>query len=76
VLDFLAKVKKGSPAAYDRVQYIEQPTNRNLKANPDNKMHEAAKLKPVVIDESLLDYDSLLLARDQGYTGIALKACK
>src|SRR6185369_12254263 len=60
----------------DRVQYIEQPTHRDLKANPDNKMHEAAKLKPVVIDESLLDYDSLLLARDQGYTGIALKACK
>src|SRR6185369_2712217 len=25
VLDFLGKVKKGSPAAYDRVQYIEQP---------------------------------------------------
>lgn len=76
VLDFLAKVKKGSPAAYDRVQYIEQPTHRDLKAHPDNKMHDAAKLKPVVIDESLLDYDSLLLARDQGYTGVALKACK
>jgi hypothetical protein len=39
-------------------------------------MHAAAKLKPVVIDESLVDYESLLLAREQGYTGIALKACK
>ena len=76
VLDFLAKVKKQSAAAYDRVQYIEQPTNRDLRANPDNRMHEAAKLKPVVIDESLVDYDSLLLSREQGYTGIALKACK
>ena len=39
-------------------------------------MHEAAKLKPVVIDESLSDYESLLLAREMGYSGAALKACK
>jgi hypothetical protein len=39
-------------------------------------MHEAAKLKPVVIDESLVDYESLLLSREQGYSGVALKACK
>ncbi|MBI5757898.1 MAG: hypothetical protein HZA46_05220 [Planctomycetales bacterium] len=76
LLEFLAKVKKQSPAAYDRVQYIEQPTHRDLKAHPENKMHEAAKLKPVVVDESLVDYESLLLAREQGYTGVALKACK
>ncbi len=76
VLEFLKKVKAATPAAYDRVQYIEQPTHRDLKAHPENKMHEAAKLKPVVIDESLLDFDSLLLAREQGYSGIALKACK
>ena len=30
----------------------------------------------MVIDESLLDLDSLLLAREMGYTGAALKACK
>ena len=76
VLDFLAKVKAATPAGYDRIQYIEQPTNRDLAAHPENKMHEAAKLKPVVIDESLVDYDSLLLARDMGYTGVALKTCK
>ena len=39
-------------------------------------MHEAAKLRPVVIDESLTDLESLRLARDMGYTGVALKACK
>ena len=39
-------------------------------------MHEAAKLRPVVIDESLTDLESLLLARDMGYNGVALKACK
>ena len=30
----------------------------------------------MVIDESLTDLESLLLAREMGYTGAALKACK
>jgi L-alanine-DL-glutamate epimerase-like enolase superfamily enzyme len=76
VLEFLAKVKERSPAAYERLQYIEQPTHRDLAAHPENRMHEAAKLKPVVIDESLVDFESLLLARELGYSGVALKACK
>ena len=76
VLDFLAQIKERRPEAYERIQYIEQPTHRDLEAHPDNTMHEAAKLKPVVIDESLVDYEALLLAREQGYSGVALKACK
>lgn len=76
VLDFLAKVGERAPAALERLQYIEQPTSRNLRANPDNRMHEAAKRKPVVIDEALVDFESLLLARELGYSGVALKACK
>ena len=76
VLDFLKQVKAGSPLGYDRIQYIEQPTHRDLRAHPENRMHKAAELKPVVIDESLIDYETLLLAREQGYTGVALKACK
>lgn len=76
VLDFLAKIEERSPSALRRVQYIEQPTHRDLKSNPENRMHEAAKIKPVVIDESLVDFESLLLAREQGYSGVALKACK
>ena len=39
-------------------------------------MHEAAKLCPIVTDEALTDLESLLLAREMGYTGVALKACK
>ena len=76
VLDFLAQVKERSPAALARAQYIEQPTHRDLKAFPENRMHQAAKIKPVVIDESLVDFQSLQLAREQGYSGVALKACK
>ena len=76
VLDFLKKIQADTPGAYDRIQYIEQPTSRDLKAHPEIKLHEVSKLKPVVVDEALVDYESLLLAREQGYTGVALKACK
>jgi L-alanine-DL-glutamate epimerase-like enolase superfamily enzyme len=76
LLAFLHQVKEKTPAGFDRVQYVEQPTARDLKANRGNVMHEAAKLKPVVIDESLTELESLLLAREMGYTGAALKACK
>jgi len=76
VLDFLAQTEERSSAALSRVQYIEQPTHRDLRANPENRMHDAAKIKPVVIDESLVDFECLQLAREQGYSGVALKACK
>jgi L-alanine-DL-glutamate epimerase-like enolase superfamily enzyme len=76
LLDVLHAVDDRRPVAFARIQYVEQPTARDLKANPTNVMHEAAKIKPVVIDESLLDLESLLLAREMGYTGVALKACK
>jgi L-alanine-DL-glutamate epimerase-like enolase superfamily enzyme len=76
VLEFLARVGQQAPAALDRLQYIEQPTSRDLQANPENRMHAAAKIKPVVIDEALISFESLLLSRELGYSGVALKACK
>jgi L-alanine-DL-glutamate epimerase-like enolase superfamily enzyme len=76
LLDFLKEVKARRPEGFERIQYIEQPTARDLKANRHNVMHEASKIRPVVIDESLIDLESILTARDMGYTGVALKACK
>ena len=76
VLEFLARVRELSAEAFERLQYLEQPTHRDLRANPENRMHAAAAVKPVVIDESLVDFDSLLLSRELGYSGVALKACK
>jgi L-alanine-DL-glutamate epimerase-like enolase superfamily enzyme len=76
LLEFLAKVREQAPEGFARIAYIEQPTARDLRAKPANPMHEAAKLRPVVIDESLLDLQSLQDARALGYTGAALKACK
>ena len=76
LLDFLAQLAERSPPALARLQYIEQPTARDLRANPDNRVHRAARIKPVVIDESLVDFESLMIARELGYSGVALKACK
>lgn len=76
VLDALRQIKAGTPDGFARILYVEQPTARDLEANRKNLMHEAAKLRPVVIDESLTGLDTLLLARAIGYNGVALKACK
>lgn len=76
VVDCFARIREGTPEAFSRIEYVEQPTSRNLEAVGTPDMHEAAKIKPVVIDESLVDYASLLRARELGYSGVALKACK
>ncbi|MDO4574779.1 MAG: mandelate racemase/muconate lactonizing enzyme family protein [Planctomycetia bacterium] len=76
VLEWLARVGERSPRALDRLQYIEQPTHRNLDAEPRITMFRAAKVRPVVIDESLTDFAALRKSRELGYSGVALKACK
>ncbi|MBI5835507.1 MAG: hypothetical protein HZB16_24655 [Armatimonadetes bacterium] len=76
ILEFLALCEDLAPRAFSRVAYIEQPTARDLRAHPENVMHRAAAIKPVVIDESLTDLDTYYLAKEQGYSGVALKACK
>jgi L-alanine-DL-glutamate epimerase-like enolase superfamily enzyme len=76
LLDFLHRLRAATADGFDRILYIEQPTARDLKTNRGNVMHEAAKLRPIVADESLTDLETLMLAREMGYTGVALKACK
>jgi L-alanine-DL-glutamate epimerase-like enolase superfamily enzyme len=76
LLQFMHALKARNLAAFERIQYVEQPTRRDLAQDRRNVMHEASKLIPVVIDESLTGLDMLLMARDMGYTGVALKACK
>jgi L-alanine-DL-glutamate epimerase-like enolase superfamily enzyme len=76
LLEFLHRVRETTVTGFDRILYIEQPTARDLQKDRANVMHEASRLRPVVIDESLTDLDTLRLAREMGYTGVALKACK
>jgi L-alanine-DL-glutamate epimerase-like enolase superfamily enzyme len=76
LLECLRRIREATPNGFDRILYIEQPTARDLEKDRSNVMHRAARLRPVVIDESLTDLDALLRARAMGYTGVALKACK
>ena len=46
VLDCFARIREGEPEAFSRIEYVEQPTNRNLDAPGTPDMHEAAKIKP------------------------------
>jgi L-alanine-DL-glutamate epimerase-like enolase superfamily enzyme len=76
LIDMMRSIKEKTASGFAKIQYVEQPTRRDLKADRNNVMHEAAKLKPVVIDESLTSKEMLMLAREMGYSGTALKACK
>ena len=76
LMEFMRKLQEQTAEGFRRIQYIEQPTARDLQGDRSNVMHQAAKLKPVVIDESLTGLDMLLLCREMGYSGVALKACK
>ena len=76
LLEFLRRVQERTASGFERILYIEQPTSRDLHRDRGNVMHAASRLRPIVADESLTDLESLLLAREMGYTGVALKACK
>lgn len=76
VLDLLERIERLSKLSFERLQYIEQPTPRDLTIRTEMTVHRISRIRPVVIDESLTDFASLRLARQRGYTGVALKACK
>ncbi len=76
VLEFIHKLGESASEAFRHIQYIEQPTARDLAAHPDFDMHKASSLLPLVIDESLTGPEALLMAQRLGYSGAALKACK
>jgi L-alanine-DL-glutamate epimerase-like enolase superfamily enzyme len=75
IIEMLHKIRERSPDCYDRLLYIEQPTERDLTAQRHD-MRELSKLKPVIVDESLTDVESFDLAMELGWSGIALKSCK
>ena len=76
LLDFLGEVERQAPSVPARLQYVEQPTSRNLAGPPRILLHRAAEAVPLVADEALVDLESFRLAREVGYSGVALKTCK
>ena len=53
LLGFLSEVKRRTPTVLTRLQYVEQPTSRNLAGPPKIFLHQAAQVVPLVADEAL-----------------------
>ncbi|MFN8494354.1 MAG: enolase C-terminal domain-like protein [Caldilineaceae bacterium] len=72
MLDYMAHESPGALAALD---YIEQPTARDLSTYTFT-LHQVAQRKPVIIDESLDKLENLARLEPLGWSGLALKTCK
>ena len=75
LLEMLDALAHDAPDAYAALDYIEQPTSRDL-AGYDFTLHEVAARKPVLLDESFDTLDVLPQMAAQGWSGFAVKTCK
>jgi L-alanine-DL-glutamate epimerase-like enolase superfamily enzyme len=76
VAELLARMQR-TPALerlYRAILFVEQPIARATALEAD--VHELARAKPVIVDESDAELDSFVQARARGYTGISSKTCK
>jgi L-alanine-DL-glutamate epimerase-like enolase superfamily enzyme len=74
-LEYLRKLRKTSPLAFSHLLYLEQPTERELGYHRFS-MKKVAKIKPVLADEGVTDFETFSLALSLGWSGVAIKACK
>lgn len=72
---YLDALERFSPEAYAALEYIEQPTARDIDTHAFD-WHELARRKPVILDEGLTSFADLELAHSQGWSGIAVKTCR
>jgi L-alanine-DL-glutamate epimerase-like enolase superfamily enzyme len=75
LLEMLDSLQMATPQAFEALDYIEQPTARDLSTYTFT-LHKVSERVPVLIDES---FDSLAVLDqvvEQGWSGIALKSCK
>ncbi len=75
MLEVLDRVAVEKPQVLSALDYIEQPTPRDLGAYTDT-LHDVAARVPVVVDESLDDIDNLDWIHRLGWSGLAVKTCK
>ena len=75
IVEYLRNLRDKNKDVFDEILYIEQPTERDLKAHRWD-MQGISSLKPVLIDESLSSIEDFRLAMELGWSGIALKSCK
>lgn len=72
---YLDALEAMDPDAYAALEYLEQPTGRDIRTHAFDWRPVAAR-KPVLVDEGLMDPELLPLLEEQGWSGICLKTCK
>lgn len=75
VLQYLQTLRERRSDVFEALAYLEQPTGRDITVHAFD-WREASRLKPILLDEGLTDLELLPLARQQGWSGLALKTCK
>ncbi|MFO0817251.1 MAG: enolase C-terminal domain-like protein [Pirellulales bacterium] len=75
VLEYLERLSTDSPPAYAALQYLEQPTSRDI-ARDAHDWRRVSRHKPILLDEGLVSLEDLPEAIRQGWSGLAIKTCK
>lgn len=75
MIELLQRIREADEQVFDQVLYLEQPTERDLKAHRWD-MRPLGALKPVLLDESLMSLEDYELGMSQGWSGPAIKTCK
>ena len=75
VLAYLDALERRDPEAFAALEYLEQPTARNIVSYAYDWQSVSLR-RPVLVDEGLTGFDILPHVTSQGWTGICLKTCK
>ncbi|MBO3798694.1 MAG: mandelate racemase/muconate lactonizing enzyme family protein [Thermoproteota archaeon] len=75
VLEYLRRVRREAPEAFERILYVEQPVSRDIERCMFD-MSRVAEVKPVLADEGITGLRSFDLSMRLGWSGVALKTCK
>lgn len=75
LVEMLERLAWDCPLGFAALDYIEQPTARDL-CSYTFTLHKVARHKPVIIDESLDHLENLTRLQPLGWSGLALKTCK
>ena len=75
VMEYLIRLRRNCRPAFDALQYLEQPTGRDIRQHP-NDWAAVTAIRPVLLDEGLTSLSLLAEAKAQHWSGFALKTCK
>lgn len=75
VNEILDRLLREYPRIYGMILYVEQPFPYDLQAHQIDVRSVSAR-KPLFMDESAHDWRAVLLGRELGWSGVALKTCK